>query len=166
MVEKRQLEELGACTRIGSFTRFEEDVAFICDFCDGHLIWTDLENVPTGRTPPYRPTGRPNDTHWQATGLTCSGAEEKTVIFAPVVVANHITPLHGDWQAKLTCPFCEELSEQPQDKDDEEAVYRPDDVFEDVAELQAHLEWEHGRSSTLVGAPLAALPTSATCSVM
>ncbi|KAG6002302.1 hypothetical protein E4U21_003253 [Claviceps maximensis] len=165
-VDKRQLEELGACTQVGSFNRFEEDVAFICDFCDGHLIWTDLENVPTRRTPPYQPTGRPNDALWQATGLTSSGAQEKSVIFAPVVVANHIVPPHGDWQAKLTCPFCEEDSQQPQDKDDEEAPYRPDDVFEDVAELQTHLEWQHAGGGTLAGAPLAALPASTTCSIM
>ncbi|QPG96383.1 hypothetical protein C2857_004036 [Epichloe festucae Fl1] len=164
MVEKRQLEELGACTRIGSFDRFEEDVVFICDFCDGHLIWNDLENIPTERTPPYRPTGQLNDPHWQATGATSSGPEEKHVVFAPVAIANHIALRHGDWQATLFCPFCEEDSQQPQDKDDEEANYRPDDVFEDVAELQEHLEWQHAGS--LPGASSAVLPANKNCSVM
>ncbi|KAG6038360.1 hypothetical protein E4U41_004274 [Claviceps citrina] len=175
-LDKRQLEELAACRQVGSFDRLEEDVAFICDFCDGHLLWHDLEGIPTGRTKPYRPSGRPNDAHWQATGSTWSGAQEKRVVWAPLVVANHVTPLHGDWRARLTCPFCEEDSQQPQDKDDEEALRRPDDVFEDVAELQTHLEWQHGKggpgggggSSSLAGAraPLAGFPAITSCLVM
>ncbi|KAG5954365.1 hypothetical protein E4U58_007660 [Claviceps cyperi] len=149
-IEKRQLRELGACTQTGSFSRFEDDVAFICDFCDGHLLWTDLESVPTRRIPTYKPSpsasgrGFITDACWQATGLTSTGPEEKTVIFAPVVIANHVVPVHGDWRARMTCPYCEEDSQQPQEKDDEEPVVaRREDVFEDVGEMQAHLEWLH-----------------------
>ncbi|KAK2608415.1 hypothetical protein QQS21_003101 [Conoideocrella luteorostrata] len=163
---KRQLEELGACTKIGSFDRFgEEDVAFICDYCDGHLIWDDLENIPTERTAPYKPSTHVNDPHWQAKGTTSSGPVEKQIIFAPVAVANHIAPLHGDWQARLLCPFCEEAAHQPQDEDDEEETYRPDDEFEDVAALQEHFEWQHAASFPSAP-PAAGLPSSKTCVVM
>ncbi|KAG6132176.1 hypothetical protein E4U12_003310 [Claviceps purpurea] len=179
-IEERQLRELGACTQTGSFSRFEDDVAFICDFCDGHLLWTDLESVPTKRIPTYKPKPPPSsssspspspsasasasastsasgrgfttDACWQATGLTSTGPEEKTVIFAPVVIANHVVPVHGDWRARMTCPYCEEDSQQPQEKDDEEPVVeRREDVFEDVGEMQAHLEWLHAGGGGGVG---------------
>ncbi|KAG6096549.1 hypothetical protein E4U31_005379 [Claviceps sp. LM219 group G6] len=169
-IKERQLRELGACTQTGSFSRFEDDVAFICDFCDGHLLWTDLESVPMRRIPTYKPLPLPSpspsasasasasgggfitDTCWQATGLTSTGPEEKTVIFAPVVIANHVVPVHGDWRARMTCPYCEEDSQQPQEKDDEEPVVeRREDVFEDVGEMQAHLEWLHAGGGGGVG---------------
>lgn len=147
--QKRQLEELGACTKIGSFDPFgEEDVAFICDFCDGHLIWEDLENVPTERTALHEPRVQRTSPHWQATGTTASGPQEKQVIFAPIAVANHVSPLHGDWQARLLCPFCEEEARQPQDEDDEEELYKPVDEFEDVTALQEHMEWQHADGVT------------------
>ncbi|KAG8422981.1 hypothetical protein J3459_009900 [Metarhizium acridum] len=142
--QRRQLEELGACTKIGSFDRFgEEDMVFICDFCDGHLVWEDLENVPTQRTAASLPRWRGSSRHWQATGTSSSGPQEKLVIFPPIAVANHLAPLHGDWQARLLCPFCEDEAKKPQDEDDEEELYKPNDEFEDVASLQEHLEWQH-----------------------
>ncbi|KID92000.1 hypothetical protein MGU_00911 [Metarhizium guizhouense ARSEF 977] len=142
--QRRQLEELDACTRIGSFDRFgEEDMVFICDFCDGHLIWEDLENVPTERTAASLPRRQGNSQHWQATGTSSSGPQEKLVIFPPIAVANHLAPLHGDWQARLLCPFCEDEAKKPQDEDDEEELYKPNDEFEDVASLQEHMEWQH-----------------------
>lgn len=145
--QKRQLEEFGACAKIGSFDRFgEEDVAFICDFCDGHLIWEDLENPPTERSAPYSAKPQGYSQHWQATGATASGPQEKQVIFPPLAIANHIAPLHGDWQAKLLCPFCEDEARQPQDEDDEEDLYKPNDEFEDVASLQEHMEWQHAEA--------------------
>ncbi|KJK80526.1 hypothetical protein H634G_04765 [Metarhizium anisopliae BRIP 53293] len=142
--QRRQLEELGACTKIGSFDRFgEEDMVFICDFCDGHLIWEDLENVPTERTAASLPRRQGNSQHWQATGTSSSGPQEKLVIFPPIAIANHLAPLHGDWQARLLCPFCEDEAKKPQDEDDEEELYKPNDEFEDVASLQEHMEWQH-----------------------
>lgn len=164
-IEQRQLKELGACSKIGSFERFaEEDVVFICDFCDGHLIWHDLENVPTERSAPYLPSSNANDPHWHATGTTMSGPSERRVIFAPVAVANHIAPLHGDWQARLTCQYCEELAQQPQDKDDDGDPWRPDEEFEDVEALQEHLEWQH--PTPLPSTAAAVLPAKDSCLVM
>jgi hypothetical protein len=146
--QKRQLEEFEACTKIGSFDPFgEEGLAFVCDFCDGHLVWEDLENVPTERTASYLPRPQGNSQHWQATGTTASGPQEKQVIFPPIAVANHLAPVHGDWQARLLCPFCEDEAKQPQDEDDEEDLYKPNEEFEDVASLQEHMEWQHAEAA-------------------
>lgn len=160
--QRRYLEELVACNKVGIFERFgDSDIAFICDFCDGHMLWEDLEGVPTVRSAqeaadspisPVSPTT--NTPHWQATGITLSSREEKQVVFAPIVIANHTAPQHGDWQAKLLCPYCQELGEQPQDEDDEEDLWRPDNEFDDVAALQEHLEWQH------TAAPPTTLPVS------
>ncbi|KHN95697.1 uncharacterized protein MAM_06538 [Metarhizium album ARSEF 1941] len=145
--QKRQLEELAACTRTGSFDRFrDEDMVFICDFCDGHLIWEDLENVPTQRTAAFQPRWPGHSQHWQATGTSSSGPQEKQVVFPPIAVANHLAPLRGDWQARLLCPLCEDEAKKPQDEDDDEELYKPDDEFEDVASLQNHMEWQHAEA--------------------
>ncbi|OAA41721.1 hypothetical protein NOR_05229 [Metarhizium rileyi] len=145
--QKRQLEELGACTTTGSFDRLgEEDVVFICDFCDGHLIWEDLENVPTQRTAPCLPEPQENKQHWQATGTSSSGPKQKLVIFPPIAVASHMAPLPGDWQARLLCGFCEDEARKPQDEDDEEEIYKPNHEFEDLASLQEHMEWQHAEA--------------------
>lgn len=149
--QKRYLEELRMCNRIGSFQRFGEgDVAFVCDFCDGHLVWEDLERMPSVRTAqedaawptsPVSPTsGSPQ---WQATGFSHSKHEEKSVVFAPVAIANHTAPLIGDWQAKVLCPFCEEEASRPRDKDDEQDEWGPEENFDDINAFEEHLQWEH-----------------------
>ncbi|PNY28133.1 Uncharacterized protein TCAP_01943 [Tolypocladium capitatum] len=173
--QRRQLEELDMCTGIGGFERFgDEDIAFICDFCDGHLVWEDLESVPTSRTSPdatnspaslLSPTTTTTNPQWQATGTTLSGPREKPVVFAPLAVANHMAPPHGDWSARLLCPFCEEEAQQPQDEDDDGSPYRPDDEFEDVAALQDHLEWQHAATALPVALP-AAPPSTNNCRIM
>ncbi|KND93713.1 hypothetical protein TOPH_01475 [Tolypocladium ophioglossoides CBS 100239] len=171
--QRSQLEELGMCTKIGGFERFgDEDIAFICDFCDGHLVWEDLESVPTSRTSPEATNSpasllSPTTTNpqWQATGTTLSGLREKPVVFAPLAVANHIAPLHGDWQAGLLCPFCEGEAQQPQDEDDDGEPYHPDNEFDDVAALQEHLEWQHTPTALPV-ALSAALPSTNNCQIM
>lgn len=49
--QRRHLEELRACRRVGGFQRFGDvDMAFVCDFCDGHLVWGDVERVPSAPT--------------------------------------------------------------------------------------------------------------------
>ncbi|KAK8135869.1 hypothetical protein PG984_003809 [Apiospora sp. TS-2023a] len=49
--QQRQLEELMMCNQVGKFERYGDlDVAFICDFCDGYLVWEDLREMPTRRT--------------------------------------------------------------------------------------------------------------------
>ncbi|KAL7805536.1 hypothetical protein V8C44DRAFT_352055 [Trichoderma aethiopicum] len=162
-------EELLACKSVGTFQRFgEQDIAFVCDFCDGHLVWEDLERMPTLRTstqatPPGSSNAPvsllPNASNWQATGVTHCGQHQKQVIFAPVAIANHIVPRHGDWEARLRCPLCEAIGEQPQDEDDDDEAYRPDDEYDDVKSLQEHLEWQHGPSKLPIPIPL---PTSTT----
>ncbi len=89
------------------------------------------------------------------------------MVFAPIVVANHMAPLHGDWQAKLVCPYCEEEGEQPQDEDDEEDRWRPDAEFDDVAALQEHMEWQHTTTSSMPATIPISLPSSTDkCQVM
>ncbi|KYK61640.1 hypothetical protein DCS_02783 [Drechmeria coniospora] len=160
---QRQLAEVRACSEIGGFERFgEDDIAFICDFCDGHLVWEDLERIPTSRygsdepgsssTPPLLSTTATAaaNVRWQATGTSMSTAQPKLVVFAPVAIANHAAPAPSDWQASITCPFCEEVAQQPQEEDDDEDAYKPEGEFDDMATFQDHLEWQH---------PAAALPT-------
>ncbi|KAJ6438288.1 Conserved oligomeric Golgi complex subunit 2 [Purpureocillium lavendulum] len=183
--QRMQLEELAACTRVGGFERFgEDDIAFICDFCDGHLVWEDLESVPTSRagneaagspapllsTPAATSTSNPN---WQAIGTTMSGGREKPVVYAPLVVANHVAPAHGDWQARVLCPYCEEEARRPQHEDDDDDAYKPEYEFDDVAALQEHLEWQHPVAAAANGAvlstaarPGASIPSTNSCQIM
>lgn len=172
--QNKAREELVACNSIGSFERFGDgDVAFICDYCDGHMIWEDLENMPSIRTAheaemaPTSPDSATSPTsptspvapaaqtpQWQATGFTAHGHREKQIVYAPVVIANHIVPQHADYIAGLICPYCEELAGEPKEEYDEEEEYRPDNCFEDVAALQEHLEWEHNIASQTSSLPL------------
>lgn len=155
--QRRYLDELLACNRVGLFERFgDQDIAFICDFCDGHLIWEDLDGVPSVRSAqmnadsPISPVSPgTNNPYWQATGGARSVPQEKQVVFAPIAVANHMAPQHGDWQARLVCPYCEEVGEQPQEEDDDEDAWHPEAEFEDVAALQEHLEWQHTAAPSL-----------------
>ncbi|CAH0005396.1 unnamed protein product [Clonostachys byssicola] len=191
--QRRHLEELRVCNNVGGFHRHgEEDIAFICDFCDGHLIWEDLDKMPSVRTAhdnsiwtssptattlplanpppanqpspsaspsPVPPAQRPGQPQWQATGFSKSQYEQKQVVFAPVAIANHSMPMGGGWQSFITCPFCEDDADGPRDTDDEEDVWRPEGLFEDVASFQEHLEWQHPALS-------AATPAESTCLVM
>lgn len=163
--------DVDMCAKIGSFERFgDEDKVFICDFCDGHLIWDDLESAPTRQRRHDGPEGLPRSStssssgypHWQAVGVSLSDAQPKTTVFAPVAIANHVAPQQGDWLAKLLCAYCDEAAGQPDDADDEEGVWRPEQVeFDGVAELQEHLEWHH--TETALAMPL---PTSGSCRAM
>lgn len=169
--QRRCQAELMACRSVGTFQRFsEQDIAFVCDFCDGHMVWQDLERMPTVRstqeaintlvTPPSLST---NNSNWQATATIHSGEATKQIMFAPVVVANHIAPTHGDWEARLLCPLCEELAKQPQDEDDEEEAYHTHEEFPDVASLQEHIEWQHGTNMLPVTLPT---PSTENCRIM
>ncbi|PFH55742.1 hypothetical protein XA68_17699 [Ophiocordyceps unilateralis] len=43
----RAKDASAACHVVGGFERFGDvDVVFVCDFCDGHLLWLDVEAVP------------------------------------------------------------------------------------------------------------------------
>ena len=157
--QRWHLEELGACMKVGSFERFgNEDIAFICDFCDGHLVWEDLESVPIQRS---AAAPAPNAFDWQATGISASGPQEKQVIWAPIVVANHLPPALGEWMTSLLCVQCEEEAKLPQEQDDDEDLYRPNTEFEDVPALQEHFEWQHSGGSVQ-----SAAGSSSSCVVM
>ncbi|KAI3553579.1 hypothetical protein CABS03_13884 [Colletotrichum abscissum] len=171
---RRHVEEVVACNTSGKFERFGDGgIAFVCDFCDGHLVWEDLESMPSLRTaeesstrpvPPVSPTtGMPN---WQATGFTADKRrEEKTVIFAPLAIANHMAPYQGDWVARLLCPFCDEApyTEAGGDSDDEMRNAQDESGFEDLQAFQEHLEWQH----TAASIPAVPLPKAAKdCVVM
>jgi hypothetical protein len=161
--QRRYLDELLACREVGSFQRFgDRDIAFVCDFCDGHIVWDDLDSMPSARAAdlahadvasPVSPVSPVHQApYWQAVGLSRTASEEKQVVFAPVAIANHVAPPPGSWTARLVCPYCEELGRQPRDEgDDADDGYRPDGEFEDLAELQEHLEWQHASTSLARG---------------
>lgn len=160
--QRRFVEEKRMCSQVGSFFRFaDQDIAFVCDFCDGHLVWEDLEKMPSVRTchddmtwtpsQPVSPGPGSSNPGWQALGFSQSKHEEKQVVFGPVAIANHIAPVAGDWMARITCPFCEEMADGPRDADDEEEAWRPDSTCDDITAFQEHLEWQHTQAATTPG---------------
>ncbi|KAM7204172.1 hypothetical protein V8F33_001807 [Rhypophila sp. PSN 637] len=157
------------CNAVGKFERFgEHDIAFVCDFCDGFIVWPDLASMPAARAPlPPPGTGPGGYPNWQAQALSHENhTEEKTVVFAPLAIANHIAPEPGEWQARISCPYCDEYTYFDQGEDSAEDVkYVQDEKgFEDLKSFQAHLEWYH----TAMAAPKIPIPTPSTsnCSVM
>ncbi|KAK6951883.1 hypothetical protein Daesc_006408 [Daldinia eschscholtzii] len=182
-------DERAACAQMGHFERYaDRDIAFVCDFCDGFLIWEDLRAVPTTRInqPPPRSsnddlpapvtsTTRVSDTsrnnngddgdseinpataNWQARGIALSNGEQKTIVFAPVAVANHVPPEIGEWQSRILCPHCDEYYYEEQGEDDMERIrYTQGRGFESVAAFQEHLEWSHASM----------VPSASNCGVM
>ncbi|RCI07711.1 hypothetical protein L249_5711 [Ophiocordyceps polyrhachis-furcata BCC 54312] len=160
---------------VGTFERFsDEDVVFVCDFCDGHLVWHDVEAVPllktaTTTTTSGSPTSISTTTttttttttnvttaipplpFWQTPALSTSSATPKTVISPLVAIANHVPPPLGDWLAPLLCPYCEDEARRPHDDDDDDEAdaYRAVsiDEFDDLEALQLHFEAYHPASS-------------------
>ena len=172
--QTRHLEELATCNSVGKFERYgDRDIAFVCNFCDGYIIWEDLESMPSIRagqdtaTSPVSPISPTTQTpNWQATGRTVYQREEKTVVFAPIAIANHAAP-QGGFLAKLMCPFCEDFGNVNQEEDEDEQIrYVPDDSgFDDLEEFREHLAWQHTAATLPVTLPsLPAAPTN--CSVM
>lgn len=168
--KRRSLEELvPTCNAVGRFQLFgaeSHDAVFICDFCDGHIVWPDLQSVPAERSPlpPTAVTGYPR---WQAQGISAEDGEQKTVVFAPLAIANHTPPEPGEWQAGLLCPYCEEATYLDQGEDSSELRYVSDGDgwFADLEAFRAHLEWYH---TALPVPPLSSIASAATsnCSVM
>lgn len=139
---RQYLAEIVACNRVGKFRRFgEHDVAFVCDFCDGHIVWKDLDRMPSSRAEPATNVG-PSMPRWQATGQTRTASEEKQIVYAPVAVANHCAPPPGDWIAGLMCQFCDDAAREPQDEDDDE-LWQANNDYEDIEALEEHLAWQH-----------------------
>ncbi|KAL2135569.1 hypothetical protein VTI74DRAFT_8048 [Chaetomium olivicolor] len=172
--KRASLEELvPVCNSVGRFQRLgggteSQDAAFVCDFCDGHIVWPDLRSMPSERTPlpPTAVTGYP---HWQAKGISAETGEEKAIVFAPLAIANHTPPEPGHWQAGLICPYCEEDTYLDQGEDSSELKYVQNDKgFADLESLRAHLEWYH---TAMPVPPLSALASAlpakvADCRVM
>ncbi|KAK0739215.1 hypothetical protein B0T21DRAFT_284924 [Apiosordaria backusii] len=153
------------CNSIGRFQRLNSgnpsespfnDAAFICDFCNGYLVWPDLRSMPSVRStlpapppdplsPEYNPlTKNAGYPHWQASGLSCTANEPKTIVFAPLAIANHMPPEPGEWQAGIICPYCEEDTYLDEGEDSGEMRYVQDDKgFGTVEEFREHLEWYH-----------------------
>ncbi|KAK0720662.1 hypothetical protein B0H67DRAFT_453216, partial [Lasiosphaeris hirsuta] len=110
------------CNAVGRFERLgEHDAAFVCDFCDGFIVWPDLQRLPSARTPP------------------------KVVVFPPLAIANHVAPEPGEWQAHILCPYCDEYTYLDQGEDSEEDVkYAQDEKgFTSLEKFREHLEWYH-----------------------
>ncbi|KAK8058362.1 hypothetical protein PG994_008810 [Apiospora phragmitis] len=170
--QQRQLEELMTCNQVGKFERYGElDVAFICDFCDGYLVWEDLREMPTRRTTKQDNNTTDNNSNnddsgsvsaaeavtsstamapgaqdsWHAQGFKKSDGEEKAVVFAPVAIANHLPTEPGDFQARILCPYCEDYVGYEQGDGEMEAVKWNQDErgFDDVLSFQEHLKWSH-----------------------
>lgn len=164
------LEELvPVCNAVGHFERFgDRDVAFTCDFCDGFIVWEDLARMPAERIPP--PAGGAGSSgssssdqqpNWQAQGTSLSNGEHKTVVFAPLAIANHVGPDLGEWQARILCPYCDEYQYYEAGGEDETRYTQDESGFATLREFQEHLEWYH----TAVAVP--SLPTAAkNCIVM
>ncbi|KUI71659.1 hypothetical protein VM1G_06983 [Cytospora mali] len=155
------LEELvPACNLVGHFERFgDRDVAFACDFCDGFVVWEDLARMPTERDPTAVAAGVTEQPNWQAKGKSLSTAEDKTVVFAPLVIANHLPPDAGDWQARILCPYCDDYNYYEQGEEDDTKYAQDERGLGSLREFQEHLEWYHTSTA------MPSLP-SASCVVM
>ncbi len=177
-VEREERERRGSlealvpsCNAVGRFQRLagSPDAAFVCDFCEGYIVWPDLREIPAARAP-LAPTAVSGYPHWQAGGVSEETAEPKTVVFAPLAIANHMPPEPGDWQAGLICPFCEEDTYLDEGEDSSELRYVQDERgFADLEAFRQHLEWYHTAlpvppmSSLVAGLPAAA---ASNCVVM
>lgn len=206
------------CNVVGAFERFgDRDIAFICDFCDGHVVWEDVQRLPTTRIPPaaissttaplsssststsYLPFTAPKPTpslppttplptfrrpspqlsstpqstsssllsppddesgeddypRWQATTVAVSDASNpRTVVFAPLAIANHLPPMTGDWEARLWCPYCDEYLYYDSAEGDQTKYAQDEHGFPSLADFQLHLEWHH------TALPIPALPAA------
>ncbi|KAK4156481.1 cleft lip and palate transmembrane protein 1-domain-containing protein [Chaetomidium leptoderma] len=159
-----------SCNAVGRFRSLGEsqDVAFVCDFCEGYIVWPDLQSMPAERTPlpPTAVTGYP---HWQAKGVGAATGEDKMVVFAPLAIANHMPPEPGEWQAGLMCPHCEEDTYLDAGANSSELKYVQDEKgFADLEAFRAHLEWYHTAMPVPPISSLASvLPSAASnCTVM
>ncbi|KAI0019600.1 hypothetical protein F4780DRAFT_432129 [Xylariomycetidae sp. FL0641] len=185
-----RLEELAATNSTGKFERFaDKDIAFVCDFCDGYLVWEDLREMPSVRAT-MTPSGEMRDEtdpqpvtrtattstttttatatatttppleNWQATGFSMNG-EEKLIVFAPIAIANHLPPEPGNFESAILCPYCDEYYYEEQGDDDMDRVrYTQDEHgIPDVKTFQEHLDWYHTSYTNMV-------PKTSNCSVM
>lgn len=155
------------CNAVGRFERIGgEDVGFVCDFCDGYLVWGNLADVPSERkVEGPEVDGYPN---WAAVGRRSRVEEgedgEKAVVFAPLVIANHVPPKHGEWTSRIICPYCEEYTyiDSADDGDGETKWPTDQEGFETVQAFQEHLQWTH----TALPKPALPFAVDGKCAVM
>ncbi|EJT74025.1 hypothetical protein GGTG_07874 [Gaeumannomyces tritici R3-111a-1] len=164
------------CNAIGGFEKFgDRDVAFACDYCDGFLVWEDLDRMPSRTRNLEQQLQHPSTANggygyyggypdWQAEALSVSTGEPKCVVFAPVAIANHLPPDNGDWRARVMCPYCDEYTYFEQGEEGGETRYAQDEEgLLGLIEFQEHLEWYHGAGLL----PMPTMPTKKTnCAVM
>ncbi|GAB1314349.1 hypothetical protein MFIFM68171_04559 [Madurella fahalii] len=168
---RSSLEELvPCCNAVGRWQRLggSHDAAFVCDFCDGFIVWPDLRSMPSARTP-LPPTAVAGYPHWQAKGVSAETGEDKLIVFAPLAIANHMAPEPGEWQAGLMCPYCEEDTYLDEGEDSSELKYAQDEKgFPDLEAFRQHLEWYHTAMPVPpISALASALPSAASnCRVM
>ncbi|EFX04442.1 hypothetical protein CMQ_1370 [Grosmannia clavigera kw1407] len=183
------------CNAVGTFERFgDQDVVFICDFCDGHIVWEDVHRLPHTRTnalsysadplspseseprlpfttqdtqrppvaAPPSPRGPDDYPRWQATAMALSNRDkERTIVFPPLAIANHLPPTGGDWEARLWCPYCDEYMYYDSAEGDNTKYAQGEFGFLSLNAFQEHLEWYH------TALPIPALPVSSnSCAVM
>lgn len=91
--------------------------------------------------------------------------EEKTIIFPPIAIGNHLPPEPGEWQAPLLCPLCDEYYYEEQGDDDMDRMrYTQDERgFESVTTLQEHIEWSH---ASLIPSFANVASKSSSCEIM
>lgn len=148
-------ELVPACNLVGHFERFgDRDIAFACDFCDGFVVWEDLARMPTERDPAAVAAGVTEQPNWQARGKSLSSAEDKTVVFAPLAIANHLPPDDGDWQARILCPYCDDYNYYEQGEEDDTKYAQDERGLGGLKDLQEHLAWYH-TSTAMPNLPLA-----------
>ncbi|CCC13335.1 hypothetical protein SMACR_06624 [Sordaria macrospora] len=104
------LEDLvPCCNAVGRFERFgEHDVAFVCDFCDGFIVWPDLQRMPSTRAPLDQTNGggSTNTTTSIPTSTTAATNSPKKLILPTIVTQSYpsVLPQHSTTTTKETEP--------------------------------------------------------------
>jgi len=131
------------CNAVGTFERLgDRDIAFVCDFCDGHMVWDGVQMIPPTRAVPtsHIAAGYPN---WKASARAIPSGEDKTIVFPPLAVANHLPPWNGGWEARIWCPYCDDYTYYDQNEDDQTKYAQEEGGSPDLPSFQEHLEWHH-----------------------
>jgi len=154
------------CNAIGIFERLgDRDVVFVCDFCDGHIHWEDVQKMPSRRALPTYATDT-NYPNWQASAQSVSSGEQKTIVFAPLAIANHIAPADGQWEARIWCPFCDDYTYYDQDENDDTKYAQDEKGFPELKSFQKHLEWHHTQQIPSMSIIKSLAPSADKCAVM
>ncbi|GKT84798.1 hypothetical protein Ct61P_02648 [Colletotrichum tofieldiae] len=153
---RRHVEEVVACNTIGKFERFGDgNIAFVCDFCDGHLPhFAHITHIADGTNAPLA-----------SDGFHCikTTRREDGRVRAPGDSEPH-GAVSGGLGRPPPMPFCDEAP-YTEGGDDDDDMRNPldDSGFEDLQAFQEHLDWQH----TAASIPAVPLPKAAKeCLVM